>query len=748
MEKVEPSVPDADVTADVVIKADSPIRAKEQDLLGRGRMAASAAGVIDRSLGHEATGDESLVVGIEGEWGSGKTSFINLIRENLESFEQRDYLIIEFNPWNFSDQNELITDFFESIVDALESEKTLGEKPFEIESAVRRIRRYFPKLLERSNVNFGIPGVLDLGLDLKGMTGDPLERQKKEINDLLAKIGKPMVIVIDDIDRLDAQETRLVFKLVRMTANFANTVFLLAYDRGKVGKRINEDGIKGEEFLKKIVQLSFPLPRVDQQDLFQILFKELDKAMESLDSKSWGWKSWEDFFDPDLDEDNFRPDDLRQRWEDLFGSCLKKLFPTVRDIRRYINGLRLDLEIIGKEEVNPVDFLGIEAIRIFAPDVYFAMADEKGTFAFPAAEKIYGRHRIEPLWSPGMIDRSSAPDEETRKEICERIIEEKSPAGLADPVKKIVRKLFPQVEKLYSQEETADKPRVHDEWGRLLRVCSGYIFDIYFSLAKSSSDLSEESLKDFLETIDDRDATEEKLKKFQEKDELRFLLARLSDRLDDLDDGRREDLLVSVFDFTEGIILVGLEIIDPYNVENHTRRLSRQVLKEVAKERQSEFLTRIIDSTKNVYRSTWLVGEMNEEIREYEERKSLNEPLFSREEVSGLEGICVKKIKKAAKDGSLANSPKLAYVLSRWKEWESEEAVKNYVAKLLKTDDGLFRFLRAYFSVDRKIIHKELIEEFVDIAELDERVGRFDEASLDVDKFVIIRLYKNFPNGR
>ena len=395
-----------------------------------------------------------------------------------------------------------------------------------------------------------------------------------------------------------------------------------------------------------------------------------------------------------------------------------------------------------------MDFLGIEAIRIFAPDVYFAMADEKGTFAFPAAEKIYGRHRIDPLPFPGMIDRSSTPDEKTRKEICEKIIEEKSPGGLADPIRKIVRKLFPQMEKLYSQKETADEPRVHDEWGRLLRVCSGYIFDIYFSLAKSSSVLSEESLKDFLETIDDRDATEEKLKKFQEKDELRFLLSSLSDRLDDLDDGQREDLLVSVFDFTEGIILVGLEIIDPYNVENHTRRLSRQVLKEVAKERQSEFLTRIIDSTKNVYRSTWLVGEMNEEIREYEERKSLNEPLFSREEVSGLKGICVKKIKKAAKDGSLENSPKLAYVLSRWKEWESEEAVKNYVAKLLKTDDGLFRFLRAYFSVDRKIIHKELIEEFVDIAELDERVGRFDEASLDVDKFVIIRLYKNFPNGR
>lgn len=51
------------------------------------------AGMIDRSFGHEAAGDESLVVGIEGEWGSGKTSFIKLTLENLNSFRQRDYLI-------------------------------------------------------------------------------------------------------------------------------------------------------------------------------------------------------------------------------------------------------------------------------------------------------------------------------------------------------------------------------------------------------------------------------------------------------------------------------------------------------------------------------------------------------------------------------------------------------------------------------------------------------------------------------
>ena len=395
------------MTADISIKADSPIRAKKADLLNRAGMAARAAEFIERSCDVENPRDESLVVGIEGEWGSGKTSFINLILENLkpEEAELPRFLIIEFNPWNFSDQNELITDFFKSIIDALESEKTMCGNWFEIETAARKIKRYFPKLLERSNVSLGIPGVLSVGLDLEGMTGDPLERQKKEINGLLAKIGKPIVIVIDDIDRLDARETRLVFKLVRMTANFANTVFLLAYDRGKVGKRITEKRIEGEEFLKKIVQLSFPLPKSDRQDLFGMLFRELDEIIGEFDDKNWN----------------------RGRWESLFDSCLKKFFRTIRDIRRYVNGLRLDLKIMSAEEVNPIDFLAIEAIRIFAPDVYFAMANEKSAFAFPASDRIYEREDF----SDGFV-QSDGQDEETRKKTCEEIIKKASrtnPAG-------------------------------------------------------------------------------------------------------------------------------------------------------------------------------------------------------------------------------------------------------------------------------------------------------------------------------
>lgn len=721
MEKVEPRVQGTEMIADTAIKADSPIRKKEEDLLGRNRMAARVAEVVNSSCGSENPCDESLVVGIEGGWGSGKTSFINLILENLKPEKPKlsKALIIEFNPWNFSDQNELVTNFFQSIVNGLESDKTLKGNPFE---TIRKIKRYFPKLLEQSSVSFGVP-FLNIDLNLEGINGDPLKKQKEEIDRLLKKIGKTVLIVIDDIDRLDAQETRLVFKLVRMTANFANTVFILAYDRGKVGEMISEKGIRGEEFLKKIVQLPFPLPRVDQQDLFQILFGELEEIIGNFDEKHWDEKG-------------------RERWWNLFNFGLKRLFPTVRDIRRYVNSLRLDLEIVAAEEVNPVDFLGIEAIRVFAPDVYFAMAAEKRVFAFPAADIMHGmRDSIDAAagWLPAI---PGTLDSEARKGICEEIIGENSPPGLENSVREIVKQLFPQVRDLYPDEKHVDY--AEGEWSNQLRVCSGDVFEKYFSLAVVSGILSEKEFKIFLERIDDYSASLKRLEKLQE-DELWVLFERLYGSLSELDDQRLEKLLVVVLDFAENFEDRPFSL---QSVNTRTHELARHVLGRIEKERRVEFMSKILDSTKSVYRSTWLVKEMNEEIRNSGEGSPHGEPPLSEGEVASLKRACTEKMKRAAKDGSLANNPKLAYVLARWKEWESREAVKDYVAKLLETDDGLFRFLRAYFSVDGEIIHKELIEEFVDIAELDERVGRFDEDSLDVDKAVTIRSYKNFPNRR
>ena len=692
---------------------DNPIPTKEKDLLHRYPLASRIASVINRF-----EGDESLVVGIEGEWGSGKTSFINLILEDLKS---ANALIIKFNPWNFSDQNELIKDFFNSIINAL---KQTGGK--EGEERAKKIKDYSSKLLKRSEltvapeisfwgVSFKLGEIYKIGGD------DPLEKQKETINELLREIGKRIIIVVDDIDRLDSHETKLIFKLVKITANFANTIFLLAYDRGKVCERIDEKGIKGEEYLKKIIQVSFTLPKPDPQDLFKILFSDIDVAIKDFDEKYW--------------------DDVR--WGNLFHSAFKKLFPTIRDIKRYISSLRLDLEIMGKEEVNPIDFLGIEAIRVFAPEVYLAMADEKR--AFTTTDSMYVGH-------------DNSRDRESRKNICEQIITGKSPDGLADTMREIIQQLFPQVNGIYSNTHYG-----HDwqqGWRQQLRVCSEGIFDKYFSLSVPSAALSEKSLNDFLTTIDDVSAFAENLKKFQEEDKLRLVLERLLDHLDNLNDQQREKLLLSVFDFSEGVKDKRRGMFDLQDIDTQTMRLGYQTLKRIAKEKKVEFLTTILNSTKSVFSPIQLVSVLNQEVEKHEKKESQEESLLTKDEITGLNKIGGEKIKKAAVDGSLASNKNFAYLLYRWKEWGSEVAVKNYIAELLKTEDGLFALLNGFVSesmsqsmgdyVAKRIrkIDKKSIGNFTDISELDKRVNQLDESSLEKEKVDIIKLYKNSPESR
>ena len=83
--------------------------------------------------------------------------------------------------------------------------------------------------------------------------------------------------------------------------------------------------------------------------MFRIFFVGLDEIVRELHDKNWHLGRWESFFDPRL----------------------KKFFQTICYIRHCVSGLRLDLEIMSVKEVNPIYLLGIEAIGVFAPDIYY-----------------------------------------------------------------------------------------------------------------------------------------------------------------------------------------------------------------------------------------------------------------------------------------------------------------------------------------------------------------------------------------
>jgi len=178
----------------------------------------------------------------------------------------------------------------------------------------------------------------------------------------LGELGQPIVVVVDDIDRLNTTEIRDMFKLVRLTANFPNVVYLLAFDRRRVEDALGEQGVDGRSFLEKIVQHPIDIPSIPEQVMYRQIAHGLDKALNSLSD------------DISLDTN---------RWHDIFPEIVRPLVRNMRDVRRYADAVRGTVRaLLGRVEL--ADLLALEAIRVFMPDTFRLIGESQVALTAPA----------------------------------------------------------------------------------------------------------------------------------------------------------------------------------------------------------------------------------------------------------------------------------------------------------------------------------------------------------------------------
>ncbi len=340
--------------------ADAPITSEAEDMLSFSIHAKEIANQIVKWFDKkENDKKESFVIGVEGEWGTGKTSLINLIKKEINEDNKNKNIIsiIEFNPWNFSNADALILEFFHSI------NYTLDDKQFK-----KLSKNYVKAILSGSKINAGIQifNIINIKWQSKEIqfNDKPLQKQKEEIDKIFS--DKQILIIIDDIDRLDLLETTLIFKLIKRTANFPNTIFLLSYDRKKLSEKITKDGYPGEEYLEKIIQLSFPLTvSIHEQSLYEGL---------------WG------------NIRNIIGDDFRYVNEARFGEAVRKIINliNIREVKQYVNLIKSDWKTyISRHDnnaepinskINLTDFLLIRLIKVLAPEFFKSIRKNRDFF--------------------------------------------------------------------------------------------------------------------------------------------------------------------------------------------------------------------------------------------------------------------------------------------------------------------------------------------------------------------------------
>ena len=414
-----------------------------------------------------------------------------------------------------------------------------------------------------------------------------------------------------------------------------------------------------------------------------------------------------------------------------------------------------------KEAVNAIDFVGIEAIRIFTPNVYLEMTGKKEIFT---GKYIKGKH-------------------DDRKKRIERAIEN-APQGLRETVREVICDLFPEVKRHYSEPGTDFSEEEVLVWKEELRVCSGDIFDKYFSL----SIIPEGTIKNFLSLIEKFGKTRvglehkltwddlqmkqfnkqtkeledefakqirEKLEKLKGIGQLRLFIGELVGRLKFLSEWGPSSLLITIFDYVKSEVMEDVASTwhganEAQNVYEQVDELGRYILNltkfgdtEVTSTARANILTTIAKSVEDISFPIKLTSHLE---------SNLDLGLTSRGNLIELRPELLEGIKKAKKNNTLQKSIWFYETLCYWEETEKKK-VKEYIAELLKAntgvDDGLLDFLKgmAVWSTIPKYgyaktvrgVDRKRIKEFTNIDKLDKRISKLSEKERKGHK--IIELY-------
>ena len=491
---------------DLQFAHDRPIARQQEDRLDRADFAQRLAWAVS-----SWKNQESLVISLTGSWGSGKSSIKNMALEQLAN--NQSCQVIEFNPWQWSGQDKLSSAFFEEVSrvvqreDPSDADKQLAKV---LRSYERRLNagvnvlnhtaKWAPILLGSALVTTALGSVaegtaaqvtiwtvsaaswlgtmapwLKHGADWCLKKSNILDQQAKEsemtlsqirgqLQQLLSARQQPLLIVLDDLDRLSTDQLKAMFQLVKAHMDFANVVFLLLFQRDTVEQGLERAGFDGADYLEKIIQVPFSVPVISSNQLEEILFSRLNAILDS---------------EPQLQQ---RFD--KTYWGQMFERGMRPFFGNLRHVYRYASTLAFHCRLLrGTEvaEVNAVDLFALECLRIFAPETYAEIPRHK---ALLTGSETYARQ-----------------DEAQHNRIIEVIeqLVKLAPATHKPATRQLLQEMFPTLDWVFTRTHY-DQP-IQLRWLIDSRICCEEVFDRYFEMSIPIQELPNSLLHEFARQI-------------------------------------------------------------------------------------------------------------------------------------------------------------------------------------------------------------------------------------------------------
>ncbi len=449
----------------------------DDDILHRRPLVLKISNQVNDTISKRA-----VSIAIQSEWGYGKTVFLKFLKLELE--KNKDNIIIEFNPWKVERELNSLKRFF----DALESELKKYDS-----SIQKQLMAYSNKLFEVSSEENVFSKLLKMLFSSILLVDEGLEQQYKNINDSIIRIGKRIIVIIDDLDRLSAPELIDVIRLIRSTGDFTNTIFIAAFDRNYVNNLLYKSGEIADKnnYLEKIFQYDYPLPPIRPQVFRNEFLKYFDDLfIDKISNPEWLE------FERVVSNLSFNENDFLSKIFHLpyQGTLFELYFKNLRDVIRFANSFRLPY-IITRQEVDFQDFFMLEMIKFKYPNIHKMLA--KGELLKSSeilVERIFDSDKFEELFKN-----------------VERLAENGISIEAKDILKKTIEKIYsPHRDNFNARQARQNKNHFLYYNYQLFNIISlrefrrnrGKGYEVWETFIRNEYSSKPESLYEYLEIID------------------------------------------------------------------------------------------------------------------------------------------------------------------------------------------------------------------------------------------------------
>jgi hypothetical protein len=442
-----------------------------EDALGYAPFARRIADVIGR-----LASPNGYVIAIQGTWGAGKSTALNFARTYIERRnaalkpEETKVEIVEFRPWLISGHEDLVAAFFkvlkEHITPGEAGDRKLGNLLARMSrGAIGPTMGVVTGLAKTLDPTGGLGSAALGDVTSKGVTAlldawlkEPsLQATYEALRDELAKSNRRFLVVIDDIDRLEPEEIRVVMQLVKSVGSLPNVIYLLSYDRQIVASALGDaERGDGPTFVEKVVQHEIALPRPSAFRLLTLLHQKIEHIIG--------------------------PTKSTDRWRQIVQLGLERWIARPRDVARLSNALNFSWAAL-EGEIDAQDLLAMEGLRLFDP-ILLAFIRDNRAFLLGEGRSLYVSE--EQRTQMGKVFRDGLPE----KDRDERL--------------ELLGTLFPSRAKALQSERVWGGEAWYEQANRVgIGTPAGY--DAYFSMLPAEETVPKAWIDEAVAHIGDRE---------------------------------------------------------------------------------------------------------------------------------------------------------------------------------------------------------------------------------------------------